>query len=608
MIEQEVIDNLLKSTDIVSVISSYIHVIKKGRSYVALCPFHDDKHPSLNISKEKQIYKCFSCGEGGNAITFIQHYEKISFEDAVRKLADLVGFHDPRLAKSAPMRKKDPTLDALYACINDLQAYYSYSLGTSEAEAARRYLASRGLSEEDVEKYGIGYSPVDGKKTIQFLLAKKHSLKSIEDIGITLAKASGSSDSNAGRLIFPLFDPNGQVVGFSARRIVDDDTSKYINSPETPIFHKGKILYNYHNAKRFARHDGYVYVLEGFMDTISLGKAGLNSAIALMGTNLTKEQIELLRRLNCEVRLCLDGDDPGQIGMMKAIKPLTQSGIPFRLVLNSKDKRDPDDIFQESGKEALVEAMNSLVDPFRFQLSYYLNVKTLTSSEDKKKALDHFLPFLKSVEDPIDREDYINQLSKATGYLPETIRGLLRKDEEKSAETIRVDRYKKSTNSPLDLEESHSRLYNAEYQMLYYLLASEKASKFYEEEIGYLSVPLLDQCANIITDIEPMENRGVANLISRVQNTMGEEENASSIIKIFESLANEKSFPEPSAAVLEELKSTIEEERQKRKEKEEIETKKNNAGTDENKFMDMLNDYLKERKKDFQKNTDKNNL
>ena len=607
MIEQEVIDNLLKSTDIVSVISSYIHVIKKGRSYVALCPFHDDKHPSLNISKEKQIYKCFSCGEGGNAITFVQHYEKISFDDAVRKLADLVGFHDPRLTKSVSIQRKDPALEALYSCINDLQAYYSYSLGTAEASEARQYLAKRGIAEEDIEKYGIGYSPVDGKKTIQFLLAKNHSLKSIEDIGITLARASGSRDSNAGRLIFPLSDQNGQVIGFSARRIVDDDTSKYINSPETPIFHKGTLLYNYHNAKRFARHDGYVYVLEGFMDTIALGKAGLNSAIALMGTNLTKEQIELLRRLNCEVRLCLDGDDPGQIGMMKAIKPLQRAGISFRLVLNSLDKRDPDDIYQESGKEALLKAMNSLVDPFRFQLSYYLNVKALVSAEDKKKALDYFLPFLKTVNDPIDREDYINQLSKATGYLPETIRGLLRKSETKKEDSIASDRFARHRSNLTEAEANHSRLYNAEYQMLYYLLTSKEASDFYEENIGYLSNPLLNKCANIVLDVEPMENRGVANLISRAQNSMAEDEDAQKLIKTFESLAGEKSFPSPSLSILQELKNTIDEERERRKEKEEIEAKKIDAGIDENKFMDMLNDFLKEKKKDFQKNTDKNN-
>jgi DNA primase len=329
MYDRDLIDKILASADIVTIISAYIPVTKKGRSYVALCPFHDDKNPSLNISKEKQIFKCFVCGTGGNAITFVEKYEKISFEEAVRKVADLINFHDERLEKQAYHAYVNPELTPLYACISDLEKYYQYALSIPEGKLASDYLAGRHISPDQISKYGLGYAPMDGAKTVQYLQAKGHSLKAIEDIGIALAKKEGTSDSNAGRLIFPLFDADGQVVGFSARKLKEEQSPKYVNSPGTRIFDKGKLLFNYQNAKNTARHDGYVYVLEGFMDVMALDKAGIPSAVALMGTSLTNEQISLLRKLNCEVRLCLDGDAPGQAGMMKMITLLNRSGIAF---------------------------------------------------------------------------------------------------------------------------------------------------------------------------------------------------------------------------------------------------------------------------------------
>lgn len=602
MIEQDVIENLLKSCDIVTVISSYIHVIKKGRSYVALCPFHDDKHPSLYISKEKQIYKCFSCGEGGNAITFIQHYEKIGFEEAARKLADLVGFHDPRLVKKTLLRKIDPSIETLYHCINDLENYYQYSLSTAEAEAARDYLKERGISQEDVEKYGLGYAPLDGKKTIQYLQAKGHSLKAIEDIGIALAKAQGTSDSNAGRLIFPLSDPYGQVVGFSARRLREEDTAKYVNSPETKIFHKGQILYNYHNAKKNAHHDGYVYVLEGFMDTISLGKAGMSSAVALMGTNLTKEHIELLRKLNAEIRLCLDGDDPGQIGMMKAIGPLQKSGIPFRLVLNPEDSRDPDDIFQAEGASALKKAMNSLVDPFDFQLSYYLHVRTLSTQEEKRRALNHFLPFLSATKVGVDREDYINKLSKATGYLPETIRGQLRLFAKNAQEEIELadsslTAIKSDTNLPRLDRRSYQRLFNAEKELLYYMLNSAEAISFFEKNVDNFSDPLLNQLANVVMDMNP-ESINISALISLIESRGFS--NKKELIDTLMSVSAETLYPPLTENTLESISKTIQTERMKLRENHKIMTDYREASSEQEK-LDIINKCIQEKMRNFDK-------
>lgn len=519
MYSQDLIDSILKAADIVTVISSYIPVIKKGRSYVALCPFHDDKHPSLNISKEKQIFKCFSCGTGGNAITFVQKYEKIPFDAAVRKVADMVNFHDSRLEKEAYHPHVDASLTPLYACIDDLDKYYQYALSIEEGKKAADYLAERHIDDEEVSKYALGYAPQDGKKTIQFLQAKGHSLKSIEDIGISLAKLEGMSDSNAGRLIFTLKDPDGQVVGFSARRLADDNSSKYVNSPETKIFQKGKILYNYDQAKRTAHHDGYVYVLEGFMDVMALGKAGINSAVALMGTNLSSDQIALLRRMGCEVRLCLDGDAPGQEGMMRMVTLLNRAGLQFRLVSNPGDLRDPDDILQESGADALKESMNHLVDAFDFQIDYYTNVKKLSTPEERRKVMNYFIPFLRNVPPGLDRDNYIVKLSKATLYEEKAIRDQVNRlpASEQSMDEI-------SYGGEIETERLHPekrfvrRLFLAEREALYYMLQNEDAVEYFNKSIDSFYTDVYNEIANYVREYvdKRKEAVNVASLLSDI--------------------------------------------------------------------------------------------
>lgn len=562
MYDRDLIDAILKSADIVTVISAYIPVIKKGRSFLAVCPFHDDKNPSLNISKEKQIFKCFACGTGGNAITFVEKYEKISFEEAVRKVADIVGFHDERLTKQAYHAYVNPSLTPLYDCINDLEKYYQYALTIEEGKVASDYLAGRNIDGGEIVKYGLGYAPKDGQSTVKFLQAKGHSLKSIESIGIALAKLQGTSDNNAGRLVFPLADEDGQIVGFSARRLADDGSTKYVNSPETPIFHKGNVLYNYHNAKQTARHDGYIYVLEGFMDVMALGKAGINSAIALMGTSLSNEQILLLRRLNCEVRLCLDGDAPGQVGMMKMITQLNRAAISFRLVSNPGDLRDPDDILQESGPEALKTSMSHLVDAFDFQIDYYTNVKKLDSPEEKKKVMTYFLPFLRNVPAGLDRDNYIVKLSKATGYEGKAIRDAINQadpDDLTQEETTYIDE--------VEFERLHpekrvlKRLIKAEREVLYYMLGNVDAVKYFETSIDSFYYPLYNEIANYVVDYvekrqSPVE---VSSLLGDIANSGAE--NADELESKVSEIATDSYHPPFQKKILDDCSLAIHEEK-----------------------------------------------
>lgn len=512
MYSKDLIETLLKETDIVTVISAFIPVQQKGRSFVAVCPFHDDKNPSLNISREKQIFKCFVCGTGGNAITFVQKHLNISYQEAVQKVAEISGFHDERLEKEAYKPQVDNIKQPLFDTINDLQTLYQYCLNTPEAKDAQNYLANRHIDKDEIKKYGIGYSLTDGKKTIEYLQRKGHSLDKIKGIGIV--SSVSNSDANAGRIIFPLKDKNGQVIGFSARKINpnDHDSPKYVNSPDTKIFKKSLNLYNYNNAKNSARTDGHIYVLEGFMDVMALDKASIPSAVALMGTSLSAEQIELLRQLNCEIRLCLDGDAAGQRGMMKIILQLNKAGLPFRLVCNPNDLRDPDDILQESGPEALRNAMNQLVDPFQFQMNYYQNVEHLTKAEDKKKVLMYSIPFLRSMKPGIDRENNIVRLSKITGYEPEIIRSQLT-NSDFSDNALEEVTYQDQQSFELFHPETKyvKKLAFAEKQTLYYMLQNIDAVKYFEQNIDNFYYQVYEKIASFIIEYVDKNNE-IANI------------------------------------------------------------------------------------------------
>ena len=560
MYPQDLIEAVLKHADIVQVVASYIPVEKHGRSHLAICPFHDDKNPSMNISSEKQIFKCFSCGAGGNAIGFVQRYERIPFQQAVRKVAQLSNFNDPRLVEDAPRVQVDSSISRLYDCINDLQAYYRYGLAIPEGESARNYLLGRDIGSDLWEKYGIGYAPLDGQTTVKFLQAKGHSLKAIDDIGIALAKAEGTNDHNAGRVIFPLCDPDGQVVGFSARRMGNDDSPKYINSPEGVLFHKGNVLYNYHRAAEPARHAGYCYLVEGFMDVMALDRAGISEAVALMGTALTPDQIRLLRRLRCEIRLCLDGDGPGQSAMMKASLALAKAGLRFRVVDYAGDLRDPDEILRADGPEALANKLQNLVEPVDFQIAYYARSKRLGTPEEKKRALAAFLPYLRSKPAGIEYEDMLVKLSDATGYAPEAIRSLAQQEGAKEGED-EIDTVRFTAKQARSESASKSRLELAERTLLRYMLASPEALRFYQTYVFcFMSESLFATIAEFLVEFAAAHdgNVDIKQLLSFIEGS--DMEDAQRIADMISDLALQEGLPACNRKALEDLCHVIREE------------------------------------------------
>ena len=566
-IDIELVKEIKERADIVDVISYFLpSVQKKGRNFVAICPFHDDHDPSMQINKEKQTFHCFVDGIGGDVFTFVQEYQKCTFEEAVRKVCEIINFDDPRLHKQVYVKKIDENLVPVYNCINEIQKYYSYALTTEEGKAARDYLEKRHLSLEQAAKFGLGYALNDGVKTIEFLKAKGFSLKNIENTGIALASTRTMADNNHGRLIFPIKDASGQVCGFSARKIVEDpEAPKYVNSPEGVIFTKGKILYNYNLAKQTAKHDGFVYVVEGFMDVFALDTIGITSCVALMSTKLTKDHIELLRRLGVELRICLDGDNPGQAAMMKIMSQLDEAKLNYRLVSLPGEVRDPDEILKQDGEEKLKAYVNTLVDPFAFALNYYTNISPLGSVEDRMKVINHFMPTILSIKSKMLQDDYIYKLAEATGFSANAIKNNLQDYASKVHKEKEVlTNVNQEVDTTLDISKISKelrRLTLAERTMLDIMFKNPDAIAFYESHIKYFDTDVYRTIANYV--VEQFNEKGNAD-ISEIMTAMqaSEAKNKAQLIAEISAIAFRKDKAPTSQDAMNDLERVITTERQ----------------------------------------------
>ena len=555
----ELAQDVLKHADIVQVVSSYLNVTKKGRNFVAVCPFHDDTNPSLSISPERQFFKCFVCGTGGTAISFVQKIEHMPYGQAIRKVAELSNYHPEGLdsfAKSKPVDEKKSTL---IKCLHDLNLYYQFALNTPEGKDGLDYLESRYLDNNLRSKYKLGYAYKDGKATIEFLKKKGYSIKTIEDTGIAKMLSPGVyADMNEGRVTFPICDIDGNVIAFSARRLGHDDTAKYMNSPESYLFHKANVLYNYHIAKDAAKLKGYIYVCEGFMDVYALSRIGIDAAVATMGTALTPEHIALLRALNVEIRLCLDGDLPGQKAMMKISNDLTKAGLSFRVVDNQGSTKDPDEILNEDGPEALQAYIEKLLGRMDFALNYYLQSNPLTTIDQKKKLIKEFIPMLSKISDQLELNSYLRKLEKITGFDIEDIRKLVMGYRNNEGQVDVVQRTMKDFHPE---RKALQKLVNAERELLFQMMGNDEAVAFYEDKVGTFYDDVYRIIANYIIEYkEQYGNVDITGIMLSIENS--EEEKKEEIMSDVLDIMDEDFHPkECNQELLDNLLDTIEEEK-----------------------------------------------
>ena len=556
-------EDVLKHADIVKIIGSYLTLTKQGKNYKAVCPFHDDTNPSLTVSPEKQMFKCFVCGTGGNAITFVQKYEHISYGEAIKKVADLSDYHPEGLETVYKPKKVDQHREDILKCLHDLNLYYQFALNSPDGQAGLEYYESRKLDASLRNKYKLGFAPKDGRATIEFLQKKGHSIKTIEDTGVAKIISAGNyHDMNEGRITFPICDIDGNVIGFSARRLVDDDSPKYMNTPETYVFHKTYNLYNIHIAKDAAKLKGYLYICEGFMDVYALAKIGIDAAVAIMGTALTAEHIQILRSLNVELRLCLDGDLPGQTAMMKASKALSNAGLKYRVVDNQGSDRDPDEILNEDGPKALEDYLNKLVDHNDFALNYYLRSNPLKTVNEKKQLIKEYLPILMRINSQLELDNYLRKLAKITEFDVESIRTLVR-NARREALTNESGTVSKVVIQNFHPErEALQKLVTAERELLYQMSQNKAAVAFYEEKITGFYDDIYRLIANYMVEYaETHENMDVSGVITLVESS--DIENKDEILKDLTSLVEETHPKECSEQLLSNLLETINEEKRR---------------------------------------------
>ena len=488
-LDDKVIDEIRNKVNIVDVISSYINVIKKGNNYVAVCPFHNDTNPSMNISVDKQIYKCFSCGAGGNAFTFVSEYEKIGFMDAVKKVADIAHYDLSSYNLSESKVKEDPHKDRLLKLVEDCRDYYNYNLLNTENEGIK-YLTNRGVNSEIINHFHLGYASEDSSKLLQYLTKKGYSVEEIVDAGVGLNN-NGFMDRFAGRVIFPITDMNGKVVAFSGRRINDEKTAKYVNGNENLLFKKSECLYNFYEAKTAILQTKTLYIVEGFMDAIALYKAGVENVVATMGVALSKEHIRALEKMKAKVVLSLDGDEAGQSSMFKLVETLKETNLQVRVTTSSENGKDLDEIYKNKGKAGIDEFLNKTFTINEFRLEYKFARTNLNNYLERSELIKYVANIVsKEITDRIEKESFIELASKRIGCDKELI-------------SENVDNLKRKVVKSLGVvktRNNNNRYYLAEIEILKEMLFSRDATYYYIKNLGYLLDSVNRSIATYIVD------------------------------------------------------------------------------------------------------------
>lgn len=403
---EDLIEDVRMKNDIVDVISSYVKLTKKGSSHFGLCPFHNEKSPSFSVSAQKQMYYCFGCGEGGNVITFIMKYENYTFGEALKYLADRVGVELPEMEYSKEAKEKADLRNTMLEINNETGKYYHYLLKNSNDEYAYEYLKNRGLTDEIITKFGLGYSGKTGS-LYKYLKNKQYKDSILKEIGLFTFEERGVKDKFWNRVIFPIMDVNNRVVGFGGR-VMGDAKPKYLNSPETKLFDKSRNLYGL-NYARVSRKSN-VLICEGYMDVIALHQAGFTNAVAALGTSFTSGHASLIKRYVSEVVLTFDSDAAGVKATLRAIPILKSVGLSVR-VIDIMPYKDPDDFIKELGVEEYQKRIDNAQNSFLYEITSIEKQFNRNDPEEKTKFYNIVAQRLLEFKDELERFNYIEAVS-----------------------------------------------------------------------------------------------------------------------------------------------------------------------------------------------------
>lgn len=474
VISNEVINNIRSSVDIVDIVSSYLPLTKRGKNYFGVCPFHNDKNPSMSVSSERQIYTCFSCGATGNVFNFVMEYENVSFLEAVKIVANKAGIDVNIGQVKSTINNNNSDLYEIYEIS---QKFYQNNINTVDGKKAKEYLLKRDITDDIIKEFGIGLSLKKKDLLTNILFKKNYSHDSLLKSGLVVKNEYGYNDIYYNRIMFPLWDLNGRIVGYSGRIYEGEDTSKYINTRETEIFKKGEILYNYHRAKNECRQKQVVIVMEGFMDVIRAYTIGVKNVVAAMGTAVTKNQAMLIKKMAREVILCFDGDAAGNKATIACSEELSKIGIIPKVIF-LEDGLDPDDYIKKYGKEQFLQKIDNPINLIDFKLHYFKKGLNLTDNEQLASYLNIIVKELTKIDDEILRELTLNKLSQEAKIDITILRNklasyLLENEvpnvEIKTEKPVKIDKYVK-----------------AEQNLLYYMLRHKEVIKIYNKKITFM--------------------------------------------------------------------------------------------------------------------------
>lgn len=480
---QSSIDEVLNRSDIIDIASGYVTLKRNGSDYVGLCPFHREKTPSFHISSDKQLFYCFGCGTGGNIIDFIMKIENLDFVDTIKFLAERSGITLEEEVYSPEIQKRHDRRETILK-MNKLAAKrYVVNLSGDDAKHAQEYALSRGLRRDVISAYGIGYARESWSDLVDYLKENGYRSEDIIDAGLAVKNEKGHIyDKFRNRLMFPIIDVRGNVIAFSGRAL-DDSPAKYMNSPETPVFHKGSNIFSLNIAKQYSAKDGLILV-EGNMDAVSLYSFGFMNAVAGLGTALTDQQAQLIKRYAPLVYLCYDNDDAGIKACEKAIDTLSAAGIKLK-VLSYKDAKDPDEYLKKKGAESFKKVISSALSVTEYKILNIRKKYNLVESAEKVEFINEAAEILANTENAVEREIYIKRISAETDISTDSIIAQVNriryeknrknyKKAERVVQSTKPDTYQKRNGPPITATYKSERML---LNVMFFNIAAYKLTK-----------------------------------------------------------------------------------------------------------------------------------
>ncbi len=514
-IPQNKIDEIASSLDIVDVISQYTRLRKAGKNFMGRCPFHEERTPSFSVSQEKGVYHCFGCGKSGNIFTFVMDIDKVSFFDSVKILADKANIQIEFENEQYDGDKNQ--IETIYEINKKAAKYFYDNLMGRDGEYAREYLRQRGIKDDTITKFGLGYA-LRERDALYKKFINEYSREDIAASGLILNIASAETvDRFRGRLMFPIINESSRVIGFGARKLYEEDynEAKYINSPETKIYNKSKVLYGLNLAKNSIKKEGFVILVEGYMDLISLFQNGFENVGASSGTSLTPLQIKILSRYTNEIVIVYDSDLAGQNASRRAIEIIIESGNNVSLVVLPRGD-DPDSYIKNNGREKFIEAVQKRQSVINYIGEKYKEEGRLVTPDGKAEFVREIIGLISKIRDEIKRDFYIKDIAEKFSIYESSIRRELEKQIKSSKKSYSSEEFKPGENiKPKSPEQD---IPHNELLLIRYLVDSDIETKKYLSEnleIEYITNPDVRKIVNfIVMNINNKEKISLVNLFN----------------------------------------------------------------------------------------------